>query len=100
VSGPTDHFATDKGDEGWGCGYRNIQMMCSNLLHYEVYKKALFEGCGYVPTVPVLQEWIEIAWTKGFDSTGAKQLGGSMYNTTKMIGTTEAAALLRSFGIK
>lgn len=27
-----DHYASSYGDRGWGCGYRNLQMMLSSLL--------------------------------------------------------------------
>lgn len=27
-----DHYASSYGDKGWGCGYRNLQMMISSLL--------------------------------------------------------------------
>lgn len=27
-----DHYASSYGDKGWGCGYRNVQMMLSSLL--------------------------------------------------------------------
>lgn len=27
-----DHYASSYGDKGWGCGYRNLQMMLSSLL--------------------------------------------------------------------
>ena len=64
------------------------------------YKKLLFGGIGYVPSIPVIQDFIEKAWSKGFDLTGASQLGNSIKDSKKMIGTTECAALLRSFGIK
>ena len=47
----------------------------------------------------MLQEYLEMAWSKGYDPQGASQLG-SLYNSKKFIGTTECAMLLRSFGIK
>lgn len=114
LCGATDHYGSDSGDKGWGCGWRNIQMMCSFLLHFDDYKKALFGGCGYVPTVvgkeitikyelncfSVLQEWLENAWAKGFDTQGASQLGGAISFTKKLIGASECAALLRSFGAR
>ncbi|GIY07727.1 zinc finger-containing ubiquitin peptidase 1 [Caerostris extrusa] len=28
-----DHYGSTYGDKGWGCGYRNIQMMLSSLVH-------------------------------------------------------------------
>jgi len=88
----TDHFSVDVGDKGWGCGYRNIQMLLSSLLKDELYRKHLssFED---VPSVPKLQMLIETAWKAGFDIDGCHQLGGSLQGSRKWIGTTEAAAL-------
>ena len=34
-AGDVDHFQTEKGDSGWGCGWRNIQMVCSHLLRHD-----------------------------------------------------------------
>lgn len=31
-----DHYASSYGDKGWGCGYRNLQMMLSSLLQVSV----------------------------------------------------------------
>jgi len=92
-----DHYSSDRGDSSWGCGYRNIQMMASFLLNHETFKKCVFAG--NVPTIPSIQEWIERAWARGFDVQGHSQLG-SIFNTKKMIGTTECAALFRSFGAR
>jgi len=91
----------------------------------EVYRRALFEGKGYIPSIPVIQAYIEQAWARGFDEEGAKQLGFSLSGGKKWIGKSglfvlahclathpndahfssslpgsmECAALLRSFGI-
>jgi hypothetical protein len=50
-----DHYFCGYGDAGWGCGYRNFQMVCSYLFQYGQFKKALFGGCGFVPTLPLIQ---------------------------------------------
>ena len=34
----TDHYATTFGDKGWGCGFRNVQMLLSCLLHSTLYR--------------------------------------------------------------
>lgn len=39
-----DHYASTYGDKGWGCGYRNIQMMLSSLVHSTTYSNRLFSG--------------------------------------------------------
>lgn len=31
-----DHYASSYGDKGWGCGYRNLQMLLSSLLQVSV----------------------------------------------------------------
>jgi hypothetical protein len=95
-----DHYS-QKGDDGswWSCGYRNIQMLCSSLLRDPLYGPKLFGGAGFVPDLTSLQCWIERAWSLGFDPEGAAQLGGSLLYAPKWIGSTEAVALLRSFGV-
>jgi zinc finger-containing ubiquitin peptidase 1 len=75
-------------------------MMCSALLQVPALKKVLFGGLGHVPTVPCVQEFLEAAWSEGFDAEGAGQLGGSVFGTRKWIGTTECVTLLRSFKIR
>ncbi|XP_024543195.1 zinc finger with UFM1-specific peptidase domain protein isoform X1 [Selaginella moellendorffii] len=96
-----DHYQSTSHDLGWGCGWRNIQMLSSHLLaRDEAYRKALFGGAGFVPTIAALQQWLEIAWSKGFDSDGAEHFNGAIYGSQKWIGTTECAALLRLFGVR
>lgn len=41
---PTDHFGTSYGDRGWGCGYRNLQMMLSCLCRRDDYLRVAFSG--------------------------------------------------------
>lgn len=43
-----------------GCGYRNIQMLCSYLITHPAYKLVLFGGVGHVPTIPVIQVQISV----------------------------------------
>ena len=40
----TDHFASTVGDAGWGCGYRNLQMLISALLKMEIYSPVMLSG--------------------------------------------------------
>lgn len=40
----TDHYASTVGDAGWGCGYRNLQMLISALLRIDVYRPVMFSG--------------------------------------------------------
>ena len=37
----TDHYASSYGDKGWGCGYRNLQMVLSCLLHNSHFRDVL-----------------------------------------------------------
>ncbi|CAK8567738.1 unnamed protein product [Lathyrus sativus] len=102
LSGYVDHFQSlDSEDAGWGCGWRNIQMLSSHLLAQRPEaREFLFGGSGFVPDIPSLQRWLEVAWEKGFDAPGAAQLDHVVYGSKKWIGTTECAALLRSFGLR
>lgn len=47
------HSGKQQIDDGWGCGYRNIQMQVSHQLMRgdPAVKQALFGGCGFVPDV-------------------------------------------------
>ncbi|KAJ1400560.1 Peptidase C78, ubiquitin fold modifier-specific peptidase 1/ 2 [Sesbania bispinosa] len=98
LSGCVDHFQSlESVDAGWGCGWRNIQMISSHLLvQRPEAREALFGGAGFVPDIPSLQRWLEIAWEKGFDAPGSAQFHHVIYGSKKWIGTTECAALLRS----
>lgn len=37
VSSAVDHYASSYGDKGWGCGYRNLQMLLSSLLQVSFF---------------------------------------------------------------
>ncbi len=97
-----EHFESRlEEDLGWGCGWRNIQMMSSHLLEKDdETRDALFGGAGFVPDISALQQWLQIAWAKGFDTQGAQHFNWKIAGTHKWIGTTECAALLRSFGLR
>ncbi|CAG7872058.1 unnamed protein product [Brassica rapa] len=102
LSGYVDHFQSTKEDKGWGCGWRNIQMQCSHLLSRrdQEVKRVLFGGSEFVPDIPSLQRWLELAWRSGFDVSGGLHFDKRIYGCKKWIGTTECAALLRSFGLR
>lgn len=72
-----DHHSSSFGDKGWGCGYRNLQMLLSSLAHHTPYAERLgiTKGMG-VASISRLQGQIEAAWRKGFDVQGSDQLGG------------------------
>jgi hypothetical protein len=97
-----EHFESRlEEDLGSGCGWRNIQMMNSHLLGKDdETRNALVGGAGFVPDIPALQQWLEIAWAKGFDTQGAQHFNWKITGTHKWIGTSECAALLRSFGLR
>ncbi|XP_073393978.1 uncharacterized protein [Physcomitrium patens] len=102
LSGWMEHYESrHREDLGWGCGWRNIQMLASYLLVADQdARDVLFGGCGFVPDILSLQRWVEVAWSKGFDSPGADYFNWEIGGTQKWIGTTECAALLRSFGLR
>ncbi|KAE8710723.1 SUMO-conjugating enzyme SCE1-like [Hibiscus syriacus] len=102
LSGYVDHFhSVPSIDVGWGCGWRNIQMLCSHLLaHRQEAREVLFGGSGFVPDIAFLQRWLEIAWERGFDPPGAQHFNCKIYGTSHWIGTTECASLFRSFGLR
>lgn len=102
VSGYIDHFQSiPSEDVGWDCGWRNIQMLSSHLLmQRHKAREVLFGGSGFVPDIPSLQRWLEIAWEKGFDELGSDHFANNIYGSKKWIGTTECAALFRSFGLR
>ena len=113
VCSNVDYFGGVRGvDKGWGCGYRNSQMLISHLLaRFQVdgawnakarylYRERLFSRAGIVPSISHIQGLIERAWKKGFDKDGAEQLGGRLSGTQKWIGSTEVAVLLRAQGVR
>uniref|UniRef100_A0A7N0UPD4 UFSP1/2/DUB catalytic domain-containing protein n=1 Tax=Kalanchoe fedtschenkoi TaxID=63787 RepID=A0A7N0UPD4_KALFE len=102
LSGYVDHFeSVGSVDWGWGCGWRNIQMLSSHLLmERKEARSVLFGGAGFVPNIASLQRWLEIAWKRGFDTLGSDQFENTLIGSKKWIGTTECATLFRSFGLK
>lgn len=96
----TDHYASTVGDAGWGCGYRNLQMLISALLKMDTYRPVMYSVGEKVPSIPRIQQFIEAAWTSGFDRQGSEQLGCKLINTRKWIGATEIATVLRSLQIR
>ncbi|KAI8006389.1 Zinc finger-containing ubiquitin peptidase 1 [Camellia lanceoleosa] len=102
LSGYVDHFQSiESEDIGWGCGWRNIQMLSSHLLmQRQDVREVLFGGSGYVPDIASLQRWLEIAWERGFDMLGSSHFSHKIYGKKNWIGTTECAALFRSFGLR
>ena len=102
--------------KGWACGYRNIQLLWSNLgAAGSPYASALAHARGGagdggggptrrlpIPSIHTLQLLIEQAWAAGFDAKGASELGGRLTipgDRQKWIGTAEAVVLFRSLGV-
>lgn len=102
LSGYVDHFQSiESEDVGWGCGWRNIQMLSSHLLKQrQEAREVLFGRSGFVPDIASLQRWLEVSWEKGFDALGSNDFDSEIYGKRNWIGTTECAALFRSFGIR
>jgi hypothetical protein len=93
------HFASTAYDQGFGCGWRNLQVQVSHLLSTYPQSSPLCGGVGWVPDISSLQAWLECAWEEGFDPPGAEQLEHSVQGSRKWIGTTEVAVVLRYFGM-
>ncbi|XP_055981130.1 zinc finger-containing ubiquitin peptidase 1 [Sorex fumeus] len=98
LSAVVDHFHSSFGDKGWGCGYRNFQMLLSSLLQNDAYADCL-KGMS-VPCIPKIQSMIEDAWKEGFDPQGACQLNNKLQGTKAWIGACEVYTLLTSLRVK
>ncbi|CAH2252082.1 zinc finger with UFM1-specific peptidase domain [Pelobates cultripes] len=94
-----DHFSNSPGDKGWGCGFRNFQMILSSLLHNDTFKNSLQEYRS-IPCIPKIQSLIEKAWKEGFDPQGASHFNGRLQGTKAWIGACEIYCLLTSLEIK
>ncbi|XP_069462741.1 zinc finger-containing ubiquitin peptidase 1 isoform X2 [Ambystoma mexicanum] len=94
---PLDHFFTSLGDKGWGCGYRNFQMLLSSLL-----KNGLFACLKDmpIPCIPKIQLMIENSWKEGFDPQGATHFNHKLQGTKAWIGACEIYSLLSSLNLK
>lgn len=83
--------------EGGFCGYRNIQMLVSYICGAKASGYEHFEG--KIPPILKLQDLIEQAWDRGYNSAGKVETGGIKL-TRKYIGTPEAQALFLSLSIR
>ncbi|XP_052809792.1 zinc finger-containing ubiquitin peptidase 1-like [Mya arenaria] len=95
-----DHYAGSFGDKGYGCGYRNFQMLLSSLITDSTYCRVLFNDRPLMPSITKIQQLIEAAWEKGYDKQGREQLAGRVLNTEKWIGATEIVATLSSLKVR
>ncbi|EPX73029.1 ubiquitin-fold modifier-specific protease [Schizosaccharomyces octosporus yFS286] len=90
ASGDVYYFSTIKNiDYGWGCGWRNIQMLFSWL--QTSYSK-WFESHHYKYDLPDLRKHLLNAWKQGIDVDGCEQIGTRLEGT--WIGATEAYTLM------
>ncbi|XP_026868314.2 zinc finger-containing ubiquitin peptidase 1 isoform X1 [Electrophorus electricus] len=96
----TDHYSTSAGDRGWGCGYRNFQMLLSSLQRMEQYNTALNTLRGSIPSIPQVQALIEAAWAEGVDPQGASHFSGRLQGTRAWIGATEIYAVLTAHQVR
>ncbi|KAG9493393.1 hypothetical protein GDO78_001352 [Eleutherodactylus coqui] len=96
---PLNHFSSSAGDTGWGCGFRNFQMLFSSILLSDAYKDFL-QDYRYIPCIPKIQELIEDAWKEGFDPHGASHFNGKLQGTRAWIGACEIFCLLTSLRLK
>ncbi|XP_038833193.1 zinc finger-containing ubiquitin peptidase 1-like isoform X2 [Salvelinus namaycush] len=97
LSADTDHYCSSEGDKGWGCGYRNFQMLLSSLQRMAPYTTSLSEGS--VPNIPQVQVLIEGAWREGLDPQGATHFNQRLQGTRAWIGATEIYALCTSLRV-
>jgi hypothetical protein len=57
-AGYAAHVCRQSLDSGWGCGYRNLQMLASHLLARRPDLAAvLFGGCGWLPDIRERPFW-------------------------------------------
>nr|XP_033792594.1 zinc finger-containing ubiquitin peptidase 1 isoform X2 [Geotrypetes seraphini] len=99
LSIPLDHYHSSLGDRGWGCGYRNFQMLLSSLSQHALYKDIL-QDYASVPCIPKIQSMIEDAWKEGFDPRGASHFNGRLQGTKAWIGACEIYTLLTCLKLK
>ncbi|XP_071955252.1 zinc finger-containing ubiquitin peptidase 1-like [Antedon mediterranea] len=96
----TSHYGSSPGDKGWGCGYKNIQILMTAMCNDPRFKKSVFNDSTNMPSISKIQHLIEKAWSEGYDPQGKEQLGGKLCNTRKWIGATEVVALFTSLKVR
>ncbi|GAA5971871.1 hypothetical protein JCM3765_004709 [Sporobolomyces pararoseus] len=125
TSDQVEHIGTKFGDWGWGCGYKNLQMVLSSARHLPQYQQ-LFSALTNIasPTLPLrdqsdtessnvgaevlfpiptileLQGIIQTAWSLGYDPPGALHFNHRLIGSKKWIGTTEVFTALSYLGIR
>ncbi|GAA5830527.1 hypothetical protein JCM11251_002502 [Rhodosporidiobolus azoricus] len=127
ASAETEHVSTRLRDWGWGCGYKNTQMLFSSLRHLPCYAP-LFSaplasssagssgnqtkpsvgspeagevlGLKAIPSIRDWQEIIEEAWRAGHDPLGRAHFNGHLVGSRRWIGTTEVYTALTWMGVR
>jgi len=95
-----DHFGIGSMDKGFGCAYRNLQIMLSYLYTIPSLKASLFHGIGRFPDIPTIQDTLRGAWIAGFDPASARHFGFDISGTCAWIGTAEIASILSYFRLR
>ncbi|GAA5971333.1 hypothetical protein JCM11641_008310 [Rhodosporidiobolus odoratus] len=111
----TEHISTRLKDWGWGCGYKNAQMLFSSLRYLPSYASLSSTSSGSsnstskhsvedaLPTIPTIREWqdlIEAAWKAGHDPPGRAHFNGHLVGSRRWIGTTEVYTALTWMGVR
>ncbi|BGP13088.1 hypothetical protein JCM10213v2_001007 [Rhodosporidiobolus nylandii] len=121
-----EHISTRLRDWGWGCGYKNAQMLFSSLRHMPCYASlfspsassassvsapstsptlaaataAAAPALAPIPTIKEWQEMIEAAWRAGHDPPGRMHFNGHLVNSRRWIGTTEVYTAFVWMGVR
>lgn len=118
------HVRGQWGDFGWGCGYRNAQIVFSALRYVSQYRLNGILGSSaassnedkltngkrkspddadqvaQLPSISELQDIAERAWRAGFDPEGMRHFKGKLIGSKRWIGTSEVYAIFTWLGIR
>ena len=121
------HVRSSFGDFGWGCGYKNAQMIFSAIRHIPQYRhlfgspptiNASQAGTSTngdsrkrttpdldavlpdLPTITEIQTAVEQAWQAGFDPEGALHFKHKLIGSRRWIGTSEVYVYCTWLGIR
>ncbi|SCV67374.1 BQ2448_6020 [Microbotryum intermedium] len=89
-------------DLGWGCGYRNAQMLYCSLRHLPEYDTSTNSTSTStpIPSILELQGVVEDAWKAGHDPLGATHFKGKLRGSKKWIGPTEVYTAFTALRIR
>jgi hypothetical protein len=91
--------------DSYSCGYRNVQMLLSSVLHLLPDDHVLFcrlkipavrrqSMTVTLPTILQIQDALESAWERGYDPKGAAHFHSKISGSKSRIGAIEVASLL------